>query len=105
MIRSFMEEINKHIETIERLCKRHHVKSLYVFGSAASDTLNKESDIDLIVEFNPADLKKYADNYYTLKFALQQVFNRRVDLLENQAIKNPYFIKEIEKRKQPVYVA
>jgi predicted nucleotidyltransferase len=100
-----MKEINKHIEAIEKLCAQHHVKSLYAFGSALQDTLKQSSDIDMIVEFKPLDLKFYADNYYHLKFSLQEVFNRPVDLLENQAIRNPYFRNEVEKKKQPVYVA
>ena len=100
-----MKEINKHIEVIQKLCTQHHVKSLYAFGSALQETLKQSSDIDMIVEFQPLDLKFYADNYYNLKFSLQQIFGRPVDLLENQAIRNPYFRQEIEKKKRPVYVA
>ena len=100
-----MKEINNHIIEIQKLCLQHHVRSLYAFGSVLQDGLKESSDIDMIVEFQPLELKHYANNYYQLKFSLQQVLNRPVDLLENQAIKNPYFRKEIEKKKQPVYVA
>jgi predicted nucleotidyltransferase len=100
-----MKEINNHIEEIQKLCLQHHVKALYAFGSVLQDRLNQSSDIDMIVEFQPLELKSYANNYYNLKFSLQQILDRPVDLLENQAIKNPYFRKEIEKKKQPVYVA
>lgn len=100
-----MKEISKHIKEIQALCLRHQVKALYAFGSVLQDNLKQSSDIDLIVEFQPVELKLYANNYYNLKFSLQLVLDRRVDLLENQAIKNPYFRKEIEKKKQPVYVA
>jgi uncharacterized protein len=100
-----MKELNDHIEKIQQLCLLHHVKSLYAFGSVLQDTLKQSSDIDMIVEFQPLELKLYANNYYGLKFSLQEILKRPVDLLENQAIKNPYFRKEIEKKKQPVYVA
>ena len=100
-----MKEIVYQIKEIQELCKRHQVKVLYAFGSVLQNNLKQSSDIDLIVEFKPVELKLYANNYYNLKFSLQQVLDRPVDLLENQAIKNPYFRKEIEKKKQPVYVA
>jgi predicted nucleotidyltransferase len=48
-------------------------------------------------------LKTYADNYYDLKFSLQDTFNREVDLLENQAIKNPYLKRSIDGTKQLIY--
>ncbi len=100
-----MKEINKYIDTIQKLCLKHHVKSLYAFGSVLQDTFDQFSDIDMIVEFQPLELKLYAGNYYDLKFSLQQILHRAVDLLENQAIKNPYLRKEIETKKQLVYVA
>lgn len=100
-----MKEISNHIKEIQELCLRHQVKALYAFGSVLQNNLKQSSDIDLIVEFQPLELKLYANNYYNLKFPLQQILDRPVDLLENQAIKNPYFRKEIEKKKQPVYVA
>lgn len=76
---------------------------MYAFGSVLTDKFSDESDIDLIVDFNPIQLLDYADNYFDLKFSLEDALNRRVDLLEAKAIKNPYFIKAIEKNKQLIY--
>jgi len=45
----------------------------------------------------------YADNYFDLKFSLQDIFNRSVDLLEERALKNPYFKEELNQTKELVY--
>jgi predicted nucleotidyltransferase len=55
------------------------------------------------VDFKEIDVKDYADNYFDFKFSLQDIFNRPVDLLEEQAIKNPYFKEELNKKKVLVY--
>lgn len=72
---------------IEELCDNHNVKRLYVFGSVLTSEFSSASDVDLIVEFNELEVEKYADNYFDLKFSLEQVFQKPVDLLEDQAIK------------------
>jgi len=88
---------------INRLCLQNKVKALYVFGSVLTDRLSDRSDIDLVVDIDSNDPFDYADNYFNLKFALQDLFNRPIDLLENKAIKNPYIRKNIDKSKSLVY--
>lgn len=85
-----MTILDQYYKDIQQLCAVHHVKSLYAFGSVLTDKFNKDSDIDLIVAFNPIDISKYADNYFDFKFSLQDIFQRPVDLLEEQAMKNPF---------------
>lgn len=98
-----MDAIKKYASEISELCESHKVKSLYAFGSVLTDRFNSESDIDLIVNFEPLDVLDYADNYYGLKFALQEVFKRPVDLLEDKAIKNPYFKYSVNQQRQLIY--
>ncbi len=98
-----MNLIEQHKTTIQQLCIKHKVKNLYVFGSAVTDKLTSTSDIDLLVEFDDMDPERYADNYYDLKFALEELLQKRIDLLEIKAIKNPYFKQAIDQRKQLVY--
>jgi predicted nucleotidyltransferase len=98
-----MNLIHQNIEFINALCKSHKVKSLYAFGSVLTDKFNEKSDIDLIVNFSDVQLLDYADNYFDLKFSLEDTFKRSVDLLEEKAIKNPYFKKAIEKNRQLIY--
>lgn len=94
-------ESNK--EKIRRLCQMHKVKALFVFGSAVKSTFTKESDVDLVVDFDGVDLVEYADNYFNLKFALESLFNRRVDLLEANGIRNPFLKRQIDSEKQLIY--
>ena len=98
-----MNPIESHNTDITKLCKTHNVESLYAFGSVLTEKFNMESDIDLIVTFQPLDVLDYADNYYDLKFSLETILKREIDLLEEKAIKNPYFRKTINQNKQLIY--
>lgn len=69
---------------IEVTRQRFGAKHISVFGSAARDELNAASDIDVLVEFD--DLPTF-DNYMGLKFFLQDLFKRRVDLVTQDSIK------------------
>ncbi|HUH33126.1 MAG TPA: nucleotidyltransferase domain-containing protein [Daejeonella sp.] len=94
-------EVNK--AAISRLCVSHKVKNLYAFGSILTDQFNHQSDIDLIVDFEPLNVLDYADNYFDLKFALQDILKRPVDLLEANAITNPFFKNSINQQKKLIY--
>ena len=95
--------IENHYKDIAILCQAHKVKSLYAFGSALSDKFNNESDVDLLVDFQQLDVLDYGDNYYEFKFSLENIFKRNVDLLEQKAIKNLYFLKTINQNKKLIY--
>ncbi|MDD2551864.1 MAG: nucleotidyltransferase domain-containing protein [Dysgonamonadaceae bacterium] len=98
-----MSIIDKNMDKIRRLCEQHYVSQLSVFGSILTDKYNKNSDIDLLVNFSNIDLQNYADNYFSLKQALEEIFMRQVDLLEDKAIKNPYLRKSIDSSKRLIY--
>lgn len=95
--------IETNMHKIKELCTKHHVSRLFVFGSILGNTFSKQSDIDFVVSFNKVSLYDYADNYFDLKSALENVFQRPVDLLEDQAINNPFLRKSIDSSKQMVY--
>jgi len=98
-----MNRLEPYISEIKKLCEQYKVKSLYVFGSVLSHEFNNESDIDLIVDFHSVPVEDYADNYFDFKFSLQDILKRPVDLLEQKAIKNPFFLSNINKYKQMIY--
>ena len=98
-----MTFLEKHSNDIHNLCKHHKVKKLYAFGSVLTDQFSQTSDIDLIVDFDNIDVVLYADNYFDFKFSLQDVLKHPIDLLEEKAIKNPYFKKAISQKRQLVY--
>ncbi|WP_286761227.1 nucleotidyltransferase domain-containing protein [Salegentibacter sp. UBA1130] len=85
-----MKEINQHIDQIKKLCNTNKVKSLFVFGSIVKDKLRPESDIDFVVDIDDQDPLSYSDKYFDLKFNLEKIFKRRIDLLELKAIKKVF---------------
>lgn len=95
--------LDRYKDEINKLCLSNKVKTLYVFGSVLTNEFTKKSDIDLVVDIDATDPFDYADNYFNLKFALQDLFKRKIDLLENKAIKNQYFRQSIEQSKILIY--
>jgi uncharacterized protein len=95
--------VDQNIDQIRNLCVKHKVARLFVFGSVLSGNFKKNSDIDFIVDFEEVDLYDYADNYFDFKFALEKIFNRSIDLLEDKAINNPYLRQSVDDSKQLVY--
>ncbi len=93
----------KHITKLNSLCKKYRVLTLYVFGSAANGNFTKDSDIDLLVTFDKLDLSEYADNYFDFKFSLEDLYERKIDLLEEKAIKNPFLKQSIDISKELLY--
>ena len=98
-----MSLIEEYKAEIFNLCKSHKVKSLYAFGSVLNEKFNLNSDIDLVVDFEQIDVLDYGDNYYNLKFSLEDILNRKVDLLEEKALKNPYFRNLLIQNRKLIY--
>jgi uncharacterized protein len=93
-------------EQIAELSRRHRVRRLALFSSAAREDFDPErSDLDFLVEFEPRALGTYARTYFDLLEALQQLFGRPVDLVIESAIKNPYFRQSVEQSQTLLYVA
>ena len=98
-----MNALKNHIEQIKQLCNAYHVRSLFAFGSVVSDQLKVGSDIDMIVDIDSTDPIDYSDNYFALKFQLENILKRPVDLLEDKALKNPFLKKQIDNTKVLIY--
>lgn len=98
-----MNIIDQNRTKLIELCENHNVKELYLFGSILTDKFNEKSDIDLLIQFSALDLSKYFDNYMDLKEKMELLFQRPVDLIENQSIRNPIFRKVIDREKQLFY--
>ena len=98
-----MKALKDHIEQIKQLCNTYHVRSLFAFGSVVSDKLKTGSDIDLIVDIDSKDPLDYSDNYFALKFHLENILKRPVDLLEDKALKNPFLKEQIDNTKVLIY--
>lgn len=92
---------------IIRLCVQYKVKSLELFGSAATSVKygKEKSDIDFLVEFQSLEPGTHADCYFGLLESLEELLQHHVDLLMVRAIKNPYFLQAISKSRVVVYEA
>ena len=90
-------------DQIQRLCKNYKVKTLYSFGSVNTNRFTQDSDVDLMVDFEANDPIEYTDNYFNLKFELEKILNRSIDLLESKAIMNPFLRENIDKSKILIY--
>lgn len=95
--------LKNQLDTIRSLCERYRVNTLYVFGSVLTPNFDTHSDIDLLVDFLDQDALQYTSNYFQFKFELEKLFNRKIDLLEERALKNHYFIENINQKKQLLY--
>lgn len=98
-----MHAINQHIDQISEVCSLNRVKRLFAFGSVTRDELTEQSDIDLVVEIEETDPFSYTDHYYSLKEKLESLLKRKIDLLEEKAIRNPFLRKEIDRTKVLIY--
>ncbi len=98
-----MNLIESNIDKICDLCIKHKVGQLFAIGSVLTNRFKRNSDIDFVVDFSGVELYDYADNYFDLKFSLENLFHRDVDLLEDKAINNPYLRQSIDSSKKLIY--
>jgi len=85
-----IRRLTRHKEEI----KAFKATSLALFGSAARDELGRHSDVDVLVEFSTFDV----DNYFALKFFLEDLLGRKIDLVREKAIRPrmlPYIQEEL----------
>ncbi len=98
--------IEQHRAELEELCRKYRVKTLEVFGSAVDGTWDPAcSDLDFLVQFLPEAAARSFWGYFDLRDELQEVFQRRVDLVMPSAIRNPYFLKAVNQQRQVLYAA
>ena len=98
-------QIEEKREEISRLCSRYHVRHLELFGSAAKDVGTAANDFDFLVEFEELPNGEHADTYFGLKEDLEELFGCPVDLVMPRAIKNQYFLQNIQSSRTVLYAA
>lgn len=98
------DEILKRLTDFRSLCQIHEVKYLYAFGSSVTDKFDPtNSDIDLLVEIDDADPIERGEKLISLWDSFEQFFHRKVDLLTDSSIRNPYLRKNIDSTKILIY--
>ncbi len=95
------------LDAVSELCVRHRVRRLSLFGSAAGDSFDAAggSDVDFLVEFPPMSPKDRAESYFGLLADFEKALGLPVDLVEEDAIRNPYFREEVTRSKRVLFEA
>ncbi|GAB1450656.1 nucleotidyltransferase family protein [Draconibacterium sp.] len=98
------ELINKDKKAFYKLCEEHNVKSLFAFGSAVTDKFDFEkSDIDLMVEIEEPDPIEKGEKIMSFWDKMEEFFKRKVDLLSNPTIRNPFLRQSVNDSKVLIY--
>ena len=93
-------------DTLNRLCAGLSVRELRVFGSAITGRFDpSRSDVDVLVDFFDPESPGIADRFMSLALGLESIFQRPVDLITKQAMKNPIFKDTVEKTSRSLYAA
>lgn len=91
-------------EEFDKLCKEHSVKTMFAFGSSVTGKFDIEkSDIDLLVVIDESDPLEMGEKIISLWDKLELFFKRKVDLLTNTNIRNPYLKQSVDESKVLIY--
>ncbi len=97
---TFLEE---KMPDIKLLCETHHVARLYAFGSVIRPDFSDTSDVDLMVELDINSPLKRGRTLWNLWDEFERIFARRVDLLTENSLNNPYLRLNIERNRKMIY--
>ena len=97
-------KINIPLKQIEDFCRRWKIKEFSLFGSVLREDFRPDSDIDVLVSFEPDGGINF-DNRVDMLDELAEIFGRQVDLVEKDGIRNPFRRHEILTTKEVVYAA
>ena len=99
-----MDLVNQNLQQIYALCQKYGVKTLCVFGSILTPRFNENSDVDFSATFYPEEDPLVAgENRIQFYISLEDLMGRKIDLVDEDNLKNPYFIEELEETKQLIY--
>lgn len=97
------QSVAQHLPEIKKLLRHYGVEQAYLFGSAARGTMTEDSDVDFIIRFAAGmHYTTYADNYFALAKALESLLQKRVELVTEKTLKNPYLLQSINQHKLPL---
>ena len=99
-----MVDLSAYRSRLTELCHSLSVRCLELVGSAAREDFHPESsDIDVLIEFEGNHA--LFDRYFELKFGLESIFGRKVDVIQNGAIMNPHIRTTLEQDRITIYEA
>ena len=71
-------------DRIAEFCRRNHIRSLSLFGSVLRDDFRPDSDVDVLVEFEPGHVPGFA--FFEMEIELSGILGRKVDLVTRQSV-------------------
>jgi predicted nucleotidyltransferase len=89
-------------EAVEDFCRRNHIKRLAFFGSVLRDDFGPDSDLDVIVEFEPGHVPGL--HYFAMERELSEILGRKVDL-NTPGTLSKYFRDRVLAEAEDQYVA
>jgi predicted nucleotidyltransferase len=96
--------VQEKLPDLINILKRHKVKRAYAFGSVCTPRFNQKSDVDLLISFEEGiDPIEYGDLYWSLDEKIPELLHHPVDILTEKQLRNPYFIKVMNKTKTALY--
>ncbi|GAB4406442.1 MAG: hypothetical protein OHK0039_08180 [Bacteroidia bacterium] len=98
--------LQRHLPELQALCQQHAVAYLYAVGSVLrSADFGPESDVDFLFAFHEAaiDNEGYNRNLWSFWQRLEQLLGRKVDLIHEPSLKNPFLIEELQATRKLVY--
>jgi predicted nucleotidyltransferase/uncharacterized protein with HEPN domain len=94
------------LNELAALCREYGVLRLDVFGSAAKGTFDPEtSDLDVLYTYANHGPDGHVHRFLEFAESLERLFVRKVDLVCDEAVRNPYFREELERTRRNVYLA
>ena len=87
---------------LAEFCRRHHIRRLAVFGSVLREDFGPDSDVDVLVEFEPGHVPGLA--FFAMERELCELVGRKVDLNTPQFL-SPHFREQVLVEAEPQYVA
>ncbi len=99
-----MLNFKQYEQEISDLCRKYGIVRFEIFGSALREDFVAESDVDCLIDF-AEDGGNYFERYFDFKDELEKLFKRKIDLIVEKAIRNPYFKQSVNETKQVIYAA
>lgn len=97
-------QVQLNSEVLTEFCRKWHIRELSLFGSALRDDFGPDSDLDFLVSFEPGTPLDI-DAFLAMKEELEACFGRPVDLVEKEALRNPWRKYEILRTREVIYAA
>jgi predicted nucleotidyltransferase len=106
MLPAVLDLIQQNRAALTDACRRFEVARLDLFGSAVTGMFDPAaSDVDFLVVFQGTGKVNAVDRYFGLLSELENLFGRKVDLIDVRAHRNPYFMAEALKHREMLYAA